>query len=442
MKQLLVVFLIVLPLTRTIGQSPSRAMELTNSIAGLVQKGNIDQAVKSTVELAGLSAPLLDFPINKILAISLIEENRKDNPKMAKNSIRYFRDLSDARNSIVDAMIWPLVSWLNISESSSKKDKIRQVKTYLDRLPKDSLDWGMADLYILLILKDLDKNEVYNNPACIDLFNRLQSHLLIQHQKNPNNDRNSYLLSYSWYYLSQKDPNRTDDFLSKAAESSPELNTSNYFYEMLMLDYTLQREGFRKEYYDYLVGKGRESQALPVMEKIAQREPIDQNINELKRLFQKVNPDKSNDFPQYWYQVVTSFCNALPATSFKNDLGEEISIWTKTGKWTYIDVWGTWCSPCVAELPDLQELYTKNLKTPETPLAIVTWGFDSQAKIDTFMKDKGYTFPVILITKNFTKTFNITGYPTKMLITPDGKYLKIPFNTDWKQYLRNYIGMQ
>jgi thiol-disulfide isomerase/thioredoxin len=36
--------------------------------------------------------------------------------------------------------------------------------------------------------------------------------------------------------------------------------------------------------------------------------------------------------------------------------GESVSLSDFKGKWIYIDIWATWCSPCVAEIPMLKEL--------------------------------------------------------------------------------------
>jgi thiol-disulfide isomerase/thioredoxin len=438
MKKLFIILLILLPLIGNNGQVTQKSIELLNSLYPLVKSGDIDQAVKNTIEVGGQASLI----INGNFAIALIEEVRNNDLQWTDKCNQYFRKLSKAKNPKIDEIIWPLISWLDISEASSNKDKIRMVKAYIEQLPPDTLDWKTADVYSFLILKNMEKNKLDNNAAYRELFNRQQTHLLNRFKNNPKDNRNRYFLSYSWYYLSQKNPAKIGDFLSKAAEVSPDLDQSAYFYDMMMLDYNLKRKGFRKEYCDYLIGTGREDQALKVFESIAVQEPFDTNLDSLKLLFQRVHPDRKTGFADYWYNAVSSICEPLPVTSFKNKNGEEIMIWSKTGKWTYIDVWGTWCRPCVAEIPDLQELYTKNLKTPDSPLAITTWAYDDPIKMETFMKEKGYTFPVILIAKDIEKTFQITGYPTKILITPSGKYLKIPFNVDWKQYLTNYVGMK
>jgi len=430
-----------MPLISSYGQISDKAFELVNTLPQLVYSGDIDQAVKNTIELGEIHAPLLDFPFNQTFSISLTEELKKKDPQKAAYSLQYFQKLSQSNSPKVNALIWPIVSWLNIREAGNQKDKSNLTKAFIEKLPIDTIDWKTANTYAFLILRDLDNNKLDNLKVYQLLFKRLQSHLLIRYQKNPDNDRDRYFLSYLWFYQCQKNPSKFGDFLCKAADVSPDLGTNGYFYDMLMLDYTLQRKGFKRAYYDYLIKLGKETEALPVIKLIAIQEPIDSNLLELKRLFLTVNPNNRVDFTNYWESAVSSICKPLPTKSFISDQGKDIEIWAPTTKWTYIDVWGTWCSPCREELPELQKLYTKNLQTNNSKLTICTWAWDIPSKMEPFMKEKGYTFPVILITKEIEKLFNITGYPTKILINPDGKYLKIPFGVDWKEYLMNYVGI-
>lgn len=37
-----------------------------------------------------------------------------------------------------------------------------------------------------------------------------------------------------------------------------------------------------------------------------------------------------------------------------------------------------------------------------------------------------------------TKPFGVNSYPTKLLVSPDNKFLVIPFNVNWEEYMRNY----
>ena len=37
--------------------------------------------------------------------------------------------------------------------------------------------------------------------------------------------------------------------------------------------------------------------------------------------------------------------------------GKPISLYKSLGKYTLIDFWGSWCRPCILQVPDLQKVY-------------------------------------------------------------------------------------
>ena len=43
----------------------------------------------------------------------------------------------------------------------------------------------------------------------------------------------------------------------------------------------------------------------------------------------------------------------------RNPEGKEIKLSDLKGKVVLVDFWATWCGPCVASLPHIQELYNK-----------------------------------------------------------------------------------
>jgi len=69
----------------------------------------------------------------------------------------------------------------------------------------------------------------------------------------------------------------------------------------------------------------------------------------------------------------------MPDLTLKDPAGNRI------GKPTLINLWATWCAPCVKELPTLDALATKG------QLRVLTVSQDSgdAAKVGQFLKDKG-----------------------------------------------------
>jgi peroxiredoxin len=81
-----------------------------------------------------------------------------------------------------------------------------------------------------------------------------------------------------------------------------------------------------------------------------------------------------------------------------NAPGSDSRTWTLKdfeGKSTIVYLWASWCGPCWFHLPAIQSLY--NAVKDRKDIQIVTLSVDEDREtLTAFMKDKGYTFPVIV----------------------------------------------
>ena len=93
------------------------------------------------------------------------------------------------------------------------------------------------------------------------------------------------------------------------------------------------------------------------------------------------------------------------------------------GKYVLIDFWGTWCGPCVAEMPKLKE-YQEKYNQKLVVLGINSG--DSKEKIEKFIIPKQYNWKHLLSgngADDFVLKFNVSGFPTKFIIDPLGNIL-------------------
>lgn len=94
------------------------------------------------------------------------------------------------------------------------------------------------------------------------------------------------------------------------------------------------------------------------------------------------------------------------------------------GKVVLVDLWATWCVPCVAELPHLQELSETFPEEDFLMLGIVLESGDSD-EVAPFVVERGLTYPNVMGSNEARDAFGpFLGYPTKYLIDRDGKLVK------------------
>lgn len=90
------------------------------------------------------------------------------------------------------------------------------------------------------------------------------------------------------------------------------------------------------------------------------------------------------------------------------------------GKWVYIDLWASWCGPCVREIPHLKELE----KTLEgSPVTFVSISLDTSR--DAWLKKVAaldlHGNQLIDSDGSLAKALNISGIPHFLIYSPDGK---------------------
>jgi cytochrome c biogenesis protein CcmG/thiol:disulfide interchange protein DsbE len=95
------------------------------------------------------------------------------------------------------------------------------------------------------------------------------------------------------------------------------------------------------------------------------------------------------------------------------------------GKVVVLNIWATWCEPCVIEMPTFEKL---RKQIPTSDLAIVAVSIDDYVGSDSvlkFAKNLNLTFDVLLDSlKNVARDYLTTGYPETFVIARDGTIRK------------------
>lgn len=121
--------------------------------------------------------------------------------------------------------------------------------------------------------------------------------------------------------------------------------------------------------------------------------------------------------------VKYAVCSKLPEIiSTLTPDNTEFSSKSLKGKFIIIDFWGTWCGPCMSGMEHMRQFRDENIDKVE----ILGIAQDNKASWLNSIESKHLNWIHILNGKgddDFVAKFNVTGFPTKLLISPDGTIL-------------------
>ncbi|MBC7437575.1 MAG: TlpA family protein disulfide reductase [Bdellovibrionales bacterium] len=122
---------------------------------------------------------------------------------------------------------------------------------------------------------------------------------------------------------------------------------------------------------------------------------------------------------------------AAPALEAQDLDGKTWRLGALRGRAVVLNFWASWCEPCRAEMPTLQQL--AEVYGPDK-LTVLTVNYkENAAKASQFVRTTGMTLPVLLDpVGDLTRAWEVRTFPSTILIAADGKpRLRLRGEVDW-----------
>jgi thiol-disulfide isomerase/thioredoxin len=91
------------------------------------------------------------------------------------------------------------------------------------------------------------------------------------------------------------------------------------------------------------------------------------------------------------------------------------------GKTIFVNIWASWCPPCVAEMPGIHDLF-QQVQGGEHDIVFLMISVDQeQQKAINFIDRKDFEFPVYFPLTALPSEFSYQSIPSTFVISPEGK---------------------
>lgn len=129
--------------------------------------------------------------------------------------------------------------------------------------------------------------------------------------------------------------------------------------------------------------------------------------------------------PAVGYTPFSLIDNPAPDFALSVPEGGTIRLSAQQGRWVFVNFWATWCAPCRAEMPLLQDLADGKVSAAETlpgGVSVIAVNRDETADvIRPFMSELQLTLPIAIdVGGKVSNRYGVIQMPMTFIVDPQG----------------------
>ena len=119
-----------------------------------------------------------------------------------------------------------------------------------------------------------------------------------------------------------------------------------------------------------------------------------------------------------------------PEFSIKDQQGNPVKLSDYRGKVVFLNIWGTWCQPCIEEMPEMETL---NNRFKDRKFQMMAVSIDNDwDEVNKFYKEHNLTMPAFLDPGHqIAELYKVYKYPETFLIDANGFVVKHTWQEHW-----------
>jgi peroxiredoxin/outer membrane lipoprotein-sorting protein len=128
--------------------------------------------------------------------------------------------------------------------------------------------------------------------------------------------------------------------------------------------------------------------------------------------------------------------SVAPDWTLKTPTGESVALQDLRGKVVVLDFWATWCRPCIAGMPAMQQIHEQYSGKP-----VAVYGVSTMERLDPaeFMRSAGFGYGLLLDGDRAARKYRAMRLPTYYVIGPDGTIIYASTGTGRQEQIKAAI---